>query len=456
MIYKPWSYQNFIANRVSDPNSVGVFADMGLGKTVSTLTGFLIIRKEHNKCLIVAPKKVAESVWEDEINKWDHLEHLKISKILGSPKDRLKALQNKADLYIINRENLVWLVNLYGSNWPFDLIIIDELSSFKNSTSKRFKAFKLILRYTKKIIGLTGTPAPNGLLDLWSQVYLLDKGKRLGETISQFREKYFETDKRNAHTIFSYKLKKGDTLLGEDFFEKEIYDRIGDICFSMKSKDYIDLPDLIDNNQYIHFDKELQKRYDDFERDQVLKILDTELTAINAAALTQKLLQFANGFVYDENKKSHSVHIEKLEKLDELVEELNGKPVLVFYGFVADKEEILHKFKYAKTLDSNKEIKDWNEGKIKMLVAHPASAGHGLNLQFGGSHIIWYSSPWSLELYLQGCKRLHRPGIKVPVINTRIIAKNTIDEDVIKALSDKTKLQDAVISAVKARIKKYF
>jgi len=457
MKYIPKPYQVYGAQQIIDLPEVGPFLDMGLGKTVMTLTAIVEILKQKlaNKILVVAPKKVAETVWTDEIEKWDHLNHLKASKILGSEKDRKKALNAQADIYIINRENVVWLVALYGSNWPFDMLIIDELTSFKSPTSQRFKSLKLIRKFVKRCVGLTGTPAPNGLLDLWAQLYLIDKGQRLGENFNKYREAYFNPGKRDGYVIFNYNIKKGDKLLGDNFYEKEIFDRVGDICFSMKTEDYLNLPDKIDNDIIIKLPDAIQLKYDLFEEEQVLALADKEISAVNAAGLTNKLLQFANGALYDESKTYHIIHDEKIDKLKEIIEELNGKPLLVFYSFISDKERILKAFKQAKTLATPQDIKDWNAGNIPILVAHPASAGHGLNLQFGGTNILWFGCPWSLEQYLQGLKRVHRNGVSGIVTNSRLIVKGSMDEDVVKALSGKDKLQEAVIAAVKARIEKY-
>ena len=457
MQYAPRKYQEYTSDQVIKLPEIGLFLDMGLGKTVSTLTALseLFKRKQIKKVLVIAPKKVAESVWSEEIEKWDHINHLKYSQVLGTEKNRKKALASSADIYIINRENVVWLVALYGSNWPFDTCVIDELSSFKSPVSQRFKALRLVRKYITRVIGLTGTPTPNGLLDLWSQIYLLDKGQRLGESFNKYRDKYFNPGKRDGYVIFNYNMKKGDALLGEDYYNKEILDRISDMCFSMKTSDYLELPDKIDNDQYIILPKDIKDKYEDFEKEQILQMVDKEITAVNAAALTNKLIQFANGAVYDDDKKWHTVHEEKMDRLKEIIEELNGKPLLVFYTFISDKERMLLNFKEARTLKTPQDIKDWNAGKIKILITHPASAGHGLNLQFGGTNILWYGCPWSLEQYLQGIKRVHRNGVSGVVTNTRLIVKGTIDEDVIKTLKGKDHLQDAVIKAVKARIEKY-
>lgn len=457
MRYKPYGYQSYGKDKIVELTGVGAFLDMGLGKTAMTLTAVVELFKsgEVKKVLIIAPKKVVENVWQQEADKWDHLQHLKIGRVLGSEKERRKALEIKTNIFSINRENVVWLVGLYGNSWPFDMVVVDEMSSFKSHDSKRFKALRLVRDRIKRIVALTGTPAPNGLLDLWSQLYLLDKGERLGKTYTSYRDKFFGSDKRNRYTVFSYKIKQGDELLGENFYEKEIMDKIGDICFSMKTEDYIELPERLDNDQFIVLSPDMKKKYLDFEKEQVLKIAEGEITAVNAAALTNKLLQFANGCVYDEDKFPVFVHDEKMERLEELLEELNGEPVLLFYSFISDKDRIMRKFKKARVLRTEQDVKDWNDKKIELFVAHPASAGHGLNLQYGGNNMIWFGCPWSLELYQQAIKRIHRPGITKPVVNTRLIVRDTIEEDVIMALNNKTKMQDAVIRAVKARIAKY-
>lgn len=457
MKYTPLSHQVYGTRQIVELPEVGPFLDMGLGKTVMTLTAIVDLLKAGTakKILVIAPKKVAENVWTDEIEKWDHLHGLRASQVLGSEKQRVRALAAKADIYIINRENVVWLVARFGSNWPYDMVVIDELSSFKNPKSQRFKALRLVRPLTKRVVGLTGTPAPNGLLDLWSEMFLLDRGKRLGESYTKYRDRYFDPGKRDGYVVFNYNLKKGDMLLGDDFYKKEIFNRIGDICFSMKTEDYLKLPDCIDNNRIIRLSDEVKAKYDEFEREQVLALKDKEITAINAAGLTNKLLQFSNGAVYDEDKTWHTVHDEKIDAVKEIVEALNGNPLLLFYSFVSDKDRLKIAFKQARELKTNQDIKDWNDGKIELLITHPASAGHGLNLQFGGHNMLWYGLPWSLELYQQGKKRIHRNGIKNVVNNMRLIAKGTVDEDVAMALMGKDKMQDAIINAVKARILKY-
>lgn len=457
MIYIPRKYQEYTTLRIIEQPEVGPFLDMGLGKTAASLFAVveLFRRKEIKRVLVIAPKKVAETVWTDEIEKWDGLGHLRTSKVLGLEKDRRRALNQQADIYIINRENVVWLVNLLGSNWNFDMVIIDELSSFKSQKSQRFKALKLVRKYVKRAVGLTGTPSPNGMLDLWSQLFLLDRGKRLGDNYVKYREAYFEPGKRDGKVIFNYTLKKGGILLGDDFYVKELFNKIGDICFSMKTEDYLDLPERLDINRYVELPKEKLQQYYEFEREQVLLLKDKEITAINAAALSNKLLQFANGAMYDENKDYHVLHDEKIEAVKEIVESLDGKPILLFYSYISDKERLKAVFKGARELKTPKDIKDWNEGKIEILIAHPASAGHGLNLQFGGQFILWFGCPWSLELYLQAIKRIHRSGVVSAVTNMRLIVRGTIDEDVVKRLAGKDKSQNELIAAVKARIEKY-
>lgn len=458
MQYVPRNYQEFTTKKIIELPEVGPFLDMGLGKTVSCLTALieLIKNKKVKKILVIAPKKVAETVWTDEIEKWDHLKHLTVSKILGTEKERKNALSKKADIYIINRENIVWLVALFGIGWPFDTVVIDELSSFKSHKSQRFKSLRLVRKFMTRVIGLTGTPAPNGLLDIWSQVFLLDKGNRLGDSFTRYRDMYFDAGKRDGYVVFNYNLKKGNVLLGDDFYKKEIFDRIKDICFSMKTEDYLDIPEKIDNDRYITLPSSIQDKYIEFERKQILEFSkEKEISAINAAALTNKLLQFANGAVYDDKKMYHVVHDEMIETLKEIIDELNGKPLLLFYQFTSDVNRIQTVFKDAVLLKTPQHIKDWNNGKIKLMMAHPLSAGHGLNLQFGGEDILWFGCPWSLEQYGQGIKRVHRSGVRKFVTNTRLIVRNTMHEDVIRALNGKDKMQEAVIKAVKARIEKY-
>lgn len=463
MIYNPHNYQQHATEHVIDNPACGLFLDMGLGKTVSTLTALnrlMFDDLDIQKVLVVAPKKVAEDTWLAEIQKWDHLKHLKISVVLGTERQRIEALKRKADICVVNRENIAWLVSFYGGAFPFDCLVIDELSSFKSAKSVRFKALRTVRPKIKRVIGLTGTPAPNGLLDLWPQLYLLDQGERLGKSLTGYRERYFTPGKRNGHIIYDYNLKQGEKtdILGPDIYEKEIYEKIGDICISMKAADYLELPTRIDRLKEVHLPPAVMERYFEFEKSLILSMGDADdISVLNAAGLTNKLKQFANGAVYDSEKNWHEVHTEKLEALAEDMESANGQPVLVFYQYQHDLERIMKFFKSYKPvlLKGSEHIKQWNNKEIPMLITHAASAGHGLNLQYGGNLIEWFGVDWALELYLQAVARLDRQGQTKPVINSRIIAKGTIDEDVLSALVDKTEVQDAVMNAVKARIEKY-
>lgn len=424
---------------------------MGMGKTVSTLTAIdnLLWLGEVNKILVIAPLRVAEDTWSTEVEKWDHLKHLKISKVLGTPKQRIQAMNTPADIYVTNRENVEWLVKLYFGNWPFDMCVIDELSSFKSSKSIRFRELRKVRPYFKRIVGLTGTPAPNSLIDLWPQVYLLDGGKRLGKTITSYRQQYFTPGQMNGHVVYNYNLKPGA--------DETIHNKISDICISMMAKDYLDLPERIDNKIEIKLSESTKKKYKQLEKDLVIELGENDITAANAAVLTNKLLQMANGAIYSEDKSVVEIHEEKLKALLEVIEAANGKPVLVFYSFQHDYDRItkfLNKKGYKpKKLNDSSDIKSWNEGKINILLLHPASAGHGLNLQYGGSTIVWFGLPWSLELYQQANARLHRQGQKEVVVINHLIAKGTVDEDVMKALSNKEVNQNVLLEAVKARLK---
>jgi len=357
-------------------------------------------------------------------------------------------LKAKADIYVINRENVKWLVDLYGVKWPFDTVVIDELSSFKSNKSQRFKALKKVTPLMQRVIGLTGTPTPNGYLDLWSQIYLLDRGERLGKTITGYRERYFTPGRRNGYTIFDWDLKEGA--------DKAIQKKISDICISMRSEDYLELPERINNNVYIKMDARARALYDQLEKDLILQVDEDEVTALTAAALTQKLLQMANGSVYNSDGGTTHIHDGKLEALEEILE-FNDEPVLVFYSFKHDYSRLMERSKELKprTLETSKDIADWNEGKIRLLLAHPASVGHGLNIQAGGHIIVWFGLTWSLELYQQANARLDRQGQTKNVIVHHLITEGTVDEDVLKALERKETGQDALLEAVKARIRRY-
>lgn len=447
-------YQKHAVRHIIEHPYCGLLMEMGLGKSVSTLTAIRQLMDDYlevNKVLVIAPKRVAETTWSDEIEKWEHLGGIRISKILGTAKQRASALKADADIYLINRENVVWLVAKLQGYWPFDMLVIDELSSFKSAKSARFKALRLVRPKISRAVGLTGTPAPNGLIDLWSQIYLLDLGERLGKTITGYRIKYFHPGRSNGQVVFDYKLNSGS--------EEAIYKQIGDICISMKAEDYLQLPDRIDRTVEIHFPEKVMEKYLEFEKQQVLAMEDTDgdISAVNAAALSNKLLQYANGAIYDSERNVHEIHAEKLEALEEIVEAANGQPVLVFFSFRHDVSRIMTTLKkyHPKEIAGPEDVASWNAGKISVLLAHPAGAGHGLNLQAGGHIIVWFGLPWSSELYLQANARLYRQGQGKPVIVHHLIAKGTMDEDVVRALTDKVNKQDALMQAVKARIEKY-
>lgn len=446
------AYQGVSVKHIIDNEAAGLILDMGLGKTVSALTAvddLMYLNFEVFKALVIAPKRVASDVWPDEVEKWDHLKHLKVVNITGTEKQRIKALQTEADIYTIGRENTAWICNYYGSNLPFDMLIIDESSSFKNKNAIRFKALKLARSSFNRVVILTGTPAPNSLLDLWPQIFLLDRGERLGKFITHFRGEYFKPNQRNGAVVFNYKIKKDA--------EQKIYDKIKDICISMKASDYLDLPKTVINDVKVKFTPEIQSLYDEFEREQILSLDAEDITAVNAAALSTKLLQFSNGAVYDEDKNVHVVHDLKIDACKELIEEAQGKPVLIAWTYKHDRDRLMEALKEYKPrqLKDGQDIKDWNAGKLKVLMMHPASGGHGLNLQYGGHNIIWFGQTWSLELYLQFNARLDRQGQKHPVIINRLIGVSTIDQDVVAALGRKDRGQNELIAAIKAKIIKY-
>lgn len=445
MKYRPHNYQAFATEYILEHPVCCLMLDMGLGKTVITLTALwelVLDRFDVSRVLVIAPKRVAEDTWPKEIGKWEHLSGLSFSLVLGSKAERETALQKNAFLYIINRENVAWLVE--HCHWDFDMVVIDELSSFKSNKTERFKAMKRMRPRISRIIGLTGTPAPNSLLDLWPQMYLLDMGQRLGRFIGGFRERFFVPDKRNREIIYSYKPKDGA--------EEAIYRLISDICISMKAVDYLDMPERIDNCFEVVMSPREQKLYDDFQRDMVLALNGEELDAANAAALSGKLLQMANGAVYGDGRKVFPIHDRKLDALEDLLEATNGKPLLVAYWYKHDLQRIQARFKIARCIDTSKDIDDWNAGKIPLALIHPASAGHGLNLQEGGCTIAWFGLTWSLELYQQLNARLWRQGQKHTVVIHHIVTKGTHDEDVMRALEKKDVRQTALIEAVRARI----
>lgn len=436
-------------------NNLGLFLDMGLGKTIITLTAINELkynRFQIRKVLVIAPKKVAEGTWSTEKDKWDHLKLLRISTVLGSEKKRIKALNTPADIYIINRENVVWLVEYYRNNWPFDMVVIDEFSSFKSNKAKRFKSLTWVRSHINRFVGLTGTPAPNGLMDLWAEVYLLDGGKRLGKTITGYREKYFEPNQRSREMIYSYSPKKGANEV--------IQDKISDICISMKAEDYLELPDIIYDTIPVILDSKAKKAYEELEKQMLLQVdPETVIDVTSAAALTNKLLQLSNGAMYDENREVHEIHKCKIEAFMELIEKLQGKPALVFYNFKHDLDRIMKALDKTKlrirVLKNVDDQKAWNNKEVDILLAHPASAAYGLNLQEGGNHVIWFSLNWSLELYQQANKRLHRQGQKEKVIVHHLVSSGTRDTDVMLALESKGEVQDLLLESLKARINKY-
>ena len=446
MRYVAHNYQNYAKDFILAHKVSALFLDCGLGKTITTLTAInelMYDSFEISKVLIIAPLRVAQSTWKEEIEKWDHLNLLRYSVAVGDEKERLKALKQNSDIYIINRENVDWLVTKSGIDFNFDMLIIDELSSFKSHTSKRFKSLLKIRPYFERVVGLTGTPSSNGLMDLWAEFRVLDLGERLGRYITYYRNEYFLPDKRNGAVIFSYKPQPNA--------EERIYRRLADITISMKSTEYLKMPELILNELEINLDEEDQMKYKKFKKEMVMTIQEKEIDAINAASLSNKLIQLANGSIYDEDKNFYEIHNKKLDKLEEIIESANGKPVLIAYWFKADKERIEKRFK-VREIKTADDIKQWNKGMIDLALIHPASAGHGLNLQSGGSTLVWFSLTWSLELYQQTNARLYRQGQKDTVVIHHLITKNTIDEDIMKSLKRKDKTQESLMKAVKARI----
>lgn len=451
MKFVPHEYQRFAIEKIIELPEAGLLMDMGLGKTSITLTAINSLMYdmfEVSKVLVIAPKRVAEDTWTTEAGKWDHLQHLRISRVLGNQRERLAALATDADVYVVNRENVVWLVEQCRKTWPFDMIVVDELSSFKSNQAKRFRALKQVRPLASRFVGLTGTPAPNGLLDLWPQMYLIDRGERLGKNITGYRNRYFYPGKSNGFVVYSYEPKPGA--------EEAIQQRIADICISMKAEDYLHMPELIVNDIPVYMDPAEVDRYQELEREKLMAVDGEQITALNAAAVYNKLLQMANGSVYTDDNTVVDIHSKKLEALAEILDTSNGQPVLVFYNFCHDYERLVSAFKEYKprTLKGQTDIRDWNDGKIPLLLAQPASMGHGLNLQAGGHIIVWYGLNWSLELYQQANARLNRQGQKHVVIIHRLIAKDTVDEEVIKRLESKDVTQDSLLDALKARIRR--
>lgn len=427
-----------------------------MGKTITTLTAVKELKYNRflvRKVLVIAPKKVAEGTWTKEAAKWDHTKMLRVSPILGSQTKRIRALNTPADLYIINRENVCWLVDYYRNSWPFDMVVVDESSSFKSHSAKRFKALASVCPRIDRMVELTGTPSPNGLADLWSQIFLLDAGERLGKRYTQFRERYFQPDKRGADgMVYSYEAKPGT--------EASILEKISDICISMKAEDYLELPDIVYHEMPVELDKKSAKAYYELEREMVLQLPEDDemISVTSAAALSNKLLQLANGAIYDEDRQVHEVHSCKIEAFMELIESLQGKPVLVFYNYQHDRERILTALSgtrlRVRELKNTQDEDDWNAREIDVLLTHPASSAYGLNLQQGGNHVIWFGLTWNYELYTQANKRLHRQGQTDKVIIHHLICSGTRDEDVMQALKKKDDVQNWVMESLKARIRR--
>lgn len=451
MKYEPHDYQVYASEYIKEHDAAAVFLECGLGKTSITLTAIcdlMFDSFEIHKVLIIGPIRVVTMSWPDELRKWDHLSALRYSVAAGTEGERLAALKADADLYLINRENVQWLVEKSGLPFDYDMVVVDELSSFKNWQAKRFKALMKVRPKVKRIVGLTGTPSSNGLMDLFAEYKLLDMGQRLGRFIGQYRSRYFMPDKTNGHVVYSYKLLPGA--------EEAIYDRISDITISMKSADHLKMPELVNSRYMVHLDEPELVKYERMKRDLLLQLPEGEVTAANAAALSGKLSQMANGAVYSDDGAYETIHDRKLDALEDLIEAANGKPVLAAYWYQHDLERIQERLSELKVgcarLDKEHNIRRWNEGEIPVGLIHPASAGHGLNLQSGGNILVWFGLTWSLELYQQTVARLWRQGQKETVSVIHILAAKTIDEQIMRALETKDHTQKALIDAVKAEV----
>ena len=443
------NYQKYSVDFIINHPAAALLLDCGCGKTVITLTAvndLMFDRFEVHKVLIIAPLRVARFSWGAEIRKWEHLKNLRYSIVVGTEKERRATLQQKADIYIINRENLPWLIE--NSKFDYDMVVVDELSSFKNHQAKRFKAFMKVRPQVKRIVGLTGTPSSNGLMDLFAEFKLLDMGQRLGRFIGQYRSAYFLPDKMNGMVVYSYKPLPGA--------EERIYGKISDITISMKATDHLQMPELIMSRCEVELSPKERQKYEQLKKDLVLPVDDEEITAANAAALSGKLCQLANGAIYDDDKRAVQIHDHKIDALEDIIESMNGRPMLVAYWFKHDCDRIAERLSELKVpfakLDTDESIEKWNRGEIPVALIHPASAGHGLNLQSGGSTLVWFGITWSLELYQQTVARLWRQGQKQTVVVQHIIAKNTIDENIMAALEKKEHTQSALIDAVKANV----
>lgn len=450
-------YQERGVRHIVDNEYCALFLDMGLGKTVTTLTAIkeLLDNCIISNALVIAPKKVTQVTWGDEIKNWKHLQGLTISVIDGTTKQRREAMAAKADIYAVSRDNIVWLVQEHGGvKLPYDMVVIDELSSFKNHASKRFRAMRKVRKFIPRVVGLTGTPAPNGLIDLFAQMYLVDEGQRLGKTVTEYRDRFFRPGKRNGDIVYTYELKAP-----QNETEQQISDLISDITISMTAEDYLKMPDKIMLYDYVDLAPKVLAMYRDFEKEQILELIDSDepISAASAAALSNKLQQFANGAIYDAELNVKDLHDEKLDKLEEIVEAANGEPVLIAYSYKHDLERIMQKLKAYKPvkLEKPEHVADWNAGRIPVLITHPASAGHGLNLQKGGHNIVWFGNTWSLELYQQFNARLYRQGQGKPVTIHHIVTRGTIDEKIIKSLDGKRETQDGLMESIKELMEFY-
>lgn len=455
MQFVPHNYQSYAIGRIVSDPALGLFLDMGLGKTVITLTAINDLKYNRwavSRCLVVAPKKVAEATWSKEAQKWDHLHHLRIIPVLGTAAKRIRALNTPGDIWVINRENIPWLVEYFRNEWPFDMVVLDESSSFKNHNSKRFKALKMVRGLIKRLVELTGTPAPNGLEDLWAQIYLLDGGARLGKTISSYRDAFFTQDYSHPGQMYrTYSLQKGA--------EGKIKAAISDICVSMKAEDYLDLPDFIEDIVPVVLDEKARKAYNKLEREMLLQVDEKTVTAGTAAVLNGKLLQLCSGAVYDGVGAVMDIHNCKIEAFMEVIEQLHGEHALVFYWFQHERDRLLAVLqgtgKRVRVYQGPDDETAWNAGEVDVLLAHPASCAYGLNLQQGGHHEIWFGFPnWTLELYQQANARLFRQGQKYPVVSHLLVVQDGMDEDVVASLHDKGDTQEALMNALKARIEK--
>lgn len=451
MHYNPHTYQTRLKDFIIDHRYAFLTVDMGLGKTVTTLTAIQELIEDYleaERVLVIAPKSVAENTWTGECAKWDHLAHLRVSVVMGDERHRIKALEAPADIYVINRDNVVWLTDHYGAQWPFDTVIIDESSSFKNPQARRFKALRKVRPMIRRMVLLTGTPSPNGHMDLWSQMWLIDMGQRLGRTLTSYRSKYFKPGRSNGHTVYNWILNPGaSAAIGE---------LMSDVTVSLKAEDWIEVPDLIETDVRIALSPKELQQYKIFERDQVMSIGDADIVAITAAALATKLLQFTGGAMYADDGTGRTEYVRvsdaKLRALEDIIEAAGGDPVLVFYQYRHELERLQEYFKtlHPVTFSGEPEIlREWNEGRIPMLLCQPASVQYGLNMQAGGHIIVWYTPTWNLEQYQQANARLHRQGQGRPVVCYRLICDGTIDEKVVGALKGKDTAQERLLRLIR-------